>query len=183
MGVWDELKERLVVRYASEGEVVKPKEEDLERYEEESGHRLSVAYREFVLEFGPGTIGRGWQLSSPGFTKADSDVDLARLNERFRSDSHPNFIRFCGKEDFHGWFAWDPEDITDPVEHRYGLYLIGGLRGHESQAPPIKVASTFHEFIMSYALGGGFDRHQEGLTNDPGDPVLPETVGFAQVIS
>lgn len=182
MGTWDDLKKRLKVYYASEGVVKKPKTRDLDRFERESGFKLPDDYREYARTFGSGTLGKGWQISTPGFADADDgDVDLARFNHRF---SDRRFVRFCVKEDFHGWFAWDPEDVTDAVRHHYGIYLLGGPQGEDPDAPPIKVAPSFHEFIMSYALGGGFERQQgDGGTGEADGPILPEIVGFSQVIS
>jgi len=176
-------KKRVKVYYASEDKVLKPKVKDLDQYEKESGFKLPDDYREFARTFGPGTFD-GWQISTPGFPNAEHEVDLAKLNERLRRSYLPNFVRFCGKEDFHGWFAWNPEDITDPVKHHYGVYLLGGLRGEDPEAQPIKVASSFHEFFISYALGGGFELQQKGArSKKSGDPVLPKTVAFSQVLS
>jgi hypothetical protein len=177
MGVWDDLKKRIAVRYTSDGKHRKPKPKDLDRYEKESGFKLPDDYREFVLTFGPGTFGRGWEFSSPGFPKVDSDVDLAYMNRRFQEQNtplHQDHVRFCGKEDFHGWWAWNPKDVTNPERHEYGIYLL-------LDDPPVKVASTFREFVMSYALGGGFQEF-EGQEPEPGELSLPGPISFSQVI-
>lgn len=176
-GVWDDLEKRLAVRYTSDGKHRKPKPKDLDRYEKESGFRLPDDYREFALTFGPGTFGRGWQFSTPGFSKTKSHVDLATLNHFFqmqKGDLNQSFVRFCGKEDFHGWFAWNPEDVTDPAKHEYGIYLL-------MDDPPVKVASTFREFVMFYAMGGGFHEY-EGQEPEPGELSLPGPIDFSQVI-
>lgn len=179
MGVWDDLKKRLVVRYASEGEVKTPSLEDLDRFEQESGFRLPDDYREFATSLGPGTYGPGWQVETPGFAKAEGSY--AGIQGLRHID--PLFVAFCGKEDFHGWFAWDPRDVIDPVAHDYGVYLLGGPDGHDGDAPPIKVSSTFREFLMSYALGGGFERRKDEDGDGPPDEVPDDPeVGFSQVL-
>lgn len=178
MGVWDDLERRLEVHYTSGDEVGKPKPEDLDQFEQESGFRLPVEYREFALTFGPGTFGRGWQFSTPGFSDIQSYENISRLNKRFHSQGlYPGFFLFCGKEDFHGWFAWNSEDVTDPDKHEYGIYLL-------LNDPPVKVASTFHEFVMFYALGGVFERQEEGdQGNEPDDSDMTGPIGFSQVLA
>jgi hypothetical protein len=88
------------------------------------------------------------------------------------------FFRFCHSDDFHGSWAWNPEDVTDPGTHEYGIYLLGA-DGYDG---PHKVASTFHEFVMSYVLGGGFHREEEPWKCEPGEQGLPDAIGFFQVI-
>jgi hypothetical protein len=183
MGDWDELKERLVIRFASEGAARTSSPEDLDRFEAESGFTLSDDYREFAVAFGPGTYGRGWQIKAPGFSGAGRGrADLARLYQALQ-DVHPGLIAFCGKEEFHGWFAWDPEDVTDPVGHDYGVYLLGGPTGGDPDAKPIKVASTFREFVMSFALGQGFKRSEfNGGSYEYDESGASGPISFSQVV-
>jgi hypothetical protein len=183
MGVWDDLRRRLVVQYASEAEVQTPSPEDLDRFERESGFRLPDDYRDFAATFGPGTYGPGWQVETPGFANAEGRYNgLAGLFRRVQ-DTYPGFVVFCGKEDFHGWFAWDPKDVTDPGGHDYGVYVLGGPSGEDSDAPPLKAASSFREFVLSYALGGGFKRQlAESGYGDPGEAGSSGPVPFAQVL-
>ncbi len=174
MGVWDDLKERIEVQFASEGVVRTPSPQDLDRFEQESGFRLPLDYREFAATFGPGTYGWGWQIETPGFAKSKKKnyEGLAGLYRRLEKD-YPGFVIFCGKEDFHGWFAWDSNDVTDPEGHDNGVSLLGGPNGDDTDAPPIKVASSFREFVLSYALGGGFE---------PGEAITSGSVPFVQVL-
>lgn len=144
MGIWDDLKRRLVVQYASEGEVKTPSPEDLDRFERESGFRLPEDYREFATTFGPGTYGPGWQVETPGFAKpprgkykkAPGRYDGLDGLYRQMQGYNPGFVVFCGKQDFHGWVAWDPKDVTDPVARDYGVYVLGGPSGEEPDSPP-----------------------------------------------
>ncbi len=166
MGVWDDLKKRLVVIYVDSmgsDKVLKPKVKDLDHFERESGFRLPDDYREFARMFGPGKFDAGWKFATPGFPNIKSyDVDLALLNHQIQSQKatglYQNFFRFCGKEDFQGYWGWNPEDVTDPDTHDYGIYLLMGDR----YDGPHKVASTFHVFVISYVFGGGFERQEEG---------------------
>jgi hypothetical protein len=76
-------------------------------------------------------------IPCPGFAKSKrGDADLGKLNQRLQ-DTYPGIVAFCGKEDFHGWFAWNPEDVTDSIGHDYGVYLLGGPNGEDSDAAPI----------------------------------------------
>lgn len=184
MGIWDDLKKRVLVDHvdALGGCVVlKPRPEDLDRFERESGFKLPDSYREFVMTFGPGCLDPGFYFYSPGFP-SDQSVDLAARNPSSQSQKPEgpfgDFIRFCISDDFHGSWAWKPEDVTDPGTHEYGIYLLGA-DGYDG---PHKVASTFHEFVMSYVLGGGFHREEEPWKWKAGEPGLPDTIGFFQVI-
>jgi hypothetical protein len=182
MDVWDDLKQRLVVEFLSGAKLWTSSPEDIDRYEAESGFRLPDSYRELVGTFGPGTYGRGWRLAAPGVPNSSSD-NLAKLNEYLRP-VHPGFVFFCGKEDFHAHFAWDSGDITDPATHEYGVYLVGSPGSGDSfEAQTTKVASTFREFLMTYALGGGFERHGAAYGYGlPAEVLDDPVVGFFQVV-
>jgi len=179
MGVWDELEQKIEVDYVNSlggYEVLKPKPEDLDLYERMNGFKFPNDYREFALTFGPGTFGAGWQFATPGFP-GDSNIDF-NLRANKGDDVNRDCFFICGKEDFHGWLGWDPKDVTDPDTHEYGIYLFG----HEDNDAPHKVASTFHNFIVSYIFGGGFEREEEPW--EPAKPTFSERkrVGFSQVI-
>ncbi len=74
--------------------------------------------------------------------------------------------------------------MTNPEGHDYGVSLLGGPNGDVTDAPPIKVASSFREFVLSYALGGGFERQQSeyGLWVDPREAIASGPVPFFQVL-
>jgi hypothetical protein len=184
MAVWDDLEKRVVVDHvnAMGGCVaLKPRPEDLDRFERESGFKLPDGYREFAMTFGPGCLDPGFYFYSPGFP-SDQSVDLAARNlpsqPKEPGGPHGGFLRFCHSDDFHASWAWDPEDVTDPDTHEYGIYLLGA-DGYDG---PHKVASTFHEFVTSYVLGGGFHRDEEPWKCKPGEQGLPDAIGFFQVI-
>jgi hypothetical protein len=184
MGVWDDLEKRLVIDHVNSlgGVVVlKPRLEDLDRFERESGFKLPDSYREFVLTFGPGCFDPGFYFYSPGFP-SDRRVDLAAVNHSFKSQKseglYQSFFRFCNRDDFHGSWGWDPEDVTDPDTHEYGVYLLQG----EGYDGPHRVASTFHEFVVSYVFGGGFEREEEPWKGEHGEQRLPDSIGFFQII-
>jgi hypothetical protein len=195
MGVWDELEKRLDI-VTQDGVVKKPKIADLDQYERESGFNLPEDYREFALAFGPGGFGTGeWAFATPGFSKGHDLVDLVKSCESWRrsriegcsdADLSRSFgvdaarvrrlIPFCNRRTSGDGFAWDPSDVTDTDRHEYGIYHITFDR-----PPIVRVASTFREFVMDYALGGGFERHLYDESADKtGELSKPDPIGFAQ---
>jgi hypothetical protein len=176
MGVWDDLKKRVKIVHAEnrsgiihteDGEVWKPTPRDLDHFEQLRGLQFPDEYREFAQTFGPGKFGRDeWCIYMPGIdweSEPDS-LDIDYLYEWWihtqERESNLKLILFCEKR--YGsprkpaeYFGWNPEDVTDPDRHEYGIYRTY----NESQllapkTPPTKVASTFREFVRSYALGG-----------------------------
>lgn len=187
MAVWGDLERRLVI-YNEDGPAKKPRPEDLDRYEAEDGFKLPEDYREFALLFGPGGLHR-FNFRTPGFPGSE----WANLGGRLVPDEYeddewlvqvigdPDLARrlvvFSDVDGIGDCFAWDPADVTDPVKHDYGIYIIA----HECNNPPVtRVASTFREFVLSYALGGGYERHVYGQVNELGILNSPGPIGFGQ---
>jgi hypothetical protein len=137
----------------------RPSDDDLNRYERESGFRLPLSYRAFVKVFGPGELGGDFRLRAPGYPD-HPHADLGRSNAEIRAGLTKTFLSlfndpdrvarmvfFCapGGGD---WIGWDPEDIRDAELHEYGIYEIGD---EEME----KVADSFPQFIEEVCLGPG----------------------------
>jgi hypothetical protein len=200
MNVWDDLEKRLDI-VTQDGLVKKPRVEELDRYEQENGFKLPDDYREFALAFGPGGFGRlEWWFATPGFPKGHDLHDLAISRESWRrcrcdgikdadltkqfgidADRVRRLVPFCNQRLDGEAFAWDISDVTDPERHEYGIYHI------TFDHPPMKrVASTFREFVLDYALGGGFERqsyagnYYGGDRDMSGDLSQPGPIQFEQ---
>ncbi len=142
------------------------------------------------MTFGPGYLEPGFCFNSPGFP-SDRSVDLTARNllSQAREPGGPigGFSRFCHSDDFHGSWAWNSEDVTDPARHEYGIYQThpevvpfgSGRVGR--RRPPVKVASTFREFVLDYALAddlGG--RGGASGANDLDESGKPGLIPFRQ---
>jgi len=178
MAIWNELEGRLDSYTWDGNDFKKPRPEDLDRFEAENGLKLPDDYREFALGFGPGTFVGGWGFLTPGFPE-DSRVDLGVFLKWWREaigqdDPEARFVLFCEKEDFHGRWGWDPAVVTDPERHEYAIFLVG------DHCPPIRVASGFKEFVLSYVLGGGFERQYYNDTDARGQLGEAGNVGYVQ---
>lgn len=138
-----------------------PTEAALDAYEQDTGTRLPQSFREFLLKFGPGELADEYQIVSPGYEDYSDAVDLATLNRRFqgytsmtqRTDESlaeefgdaaraRRLVLFAST--FGGdRYGWDPDDVRDPAEPEYGIYLV-------PHPGPIKeVATSFVEWVIS----------------------------------
>jgi hypothetical protein len=170
MGIWDPIVARLKI-WTQDDEVRRPTPADLDRYEAEAGFKLPDDYRSYALTFGPGELGRcEFCFSTPGFPKA-GDLDLAEKNriwlklavagcpdknlaERFGDAWRARrLIHFCEVSGIGDRFAWDPMDVTDAETHEYGIYA---LPVDSTGWKNMRVARTFREFVLDYALGGQY---------------------------
>jgi hypothetical protein len=190
--------------HVEDGIVWKATAKDLNSFERRRRFKLPGDFRDFACTFGPGRIGRdGWCFYSPGI---DWDGDPASLNLDYLNDFWINtqvreynlkLLVFCEKSENETvlskttkqkirsttiqYFGWNPEDVTDPDKHEYGIYLTyeeGQLLAsgrRKPRKPPVKVASTFREFVMSYALVGDLGRQDEGV-----EPGVPGLIPFSQ---
>lgn len=193
MSVWDELKQRVkVVRaegrdgiiHEEDGIVWKATPEILDWFEGWRKFKLPDDFRDFACTFGPGRFGTGgWCFYVPGIEWREEpySLDMSYLHDYWQNTqkgSNLKLVPFCEKmetERFKAgesegrsttirYFGWNPEDVTDPARHEYGIYqthpegdlFASGKAGR--RRPPVKVASTFREFVLDYALGDDLGR-------------------------
>ena len=182
MGIWDDLRQRIKVEFASAGKVETSSPEDLDRFEKESGFRLPDDYGEFATTFGPGTCGRGCSSMPP----------LRRVQERQCRPRHaqPGLEgRLSGIHRLLGQGGLSRVVRMGPSRrHRSVLPRPWGLSprrpdGEVPDAPPIKVASTVREFIFSFAVGQSLERseYNDGAYAYDGSSAT-RPIAFSQVI-
>jgi SMI1 / KNR4 family (SUKH-1) len=180
--IWTDLEARLEVSTQDE-EVKRPTPEDLDGFEAEFGFRLPDDYRDYALTFGPGELGRHeFGFCTPGFPRANR-LDLAKTNREWHDDTLARsddktltrrfgdagrarrFVLFGYTAGIGDRFAWDPAGVTDAERHEYGIYIIpeGG-----NASSVVRVAASFREFVMDYALGDGYERQfDDYLASEP----------------
>jgi hypothetical protein len=191
MGVWDDLLRR--VKFTTrEGDFKRPEVEDLDRFESEFGSKLPDDYREFALTFGPGELGiREWCFRTPGFAESGRSFDLAEANGGIDNRGLPNasdvalarrgdptlirrLVLFCSGGFDGDYFCWDPTEVTNPEKHEYAIYITCDALDPMTQ----RASSGFHEFVLDYLLGGGYERHIYEPGTEPGEPPGKEVVYF-----
>lgn len=139
-----------------------------------------MSYRDFALTFGPGVLGNSnmFRIHTSGFPGSWGDTDkynrwwkrnsvLGCDDETVarRYDDVPRFRRlhlFCGVLDHGDQFGWDPTDVTVPDEQEYGIYIFPS-----DLKRIVRVASTFRQFVVAFALGGDYERHTHARPTDP----------------
>jgi hypothetical protein len=158
---WQRLYDSLEIHGLPAGSRIKalprPSDEDLDRYERESGFRLPLSYRAFIKVFGPGELGGDFRLRAPGYPD-DPYADLGRTNAEIRAGFTETFLSFFDDPERVSrmvffcapgggdWIGWDPEDVRDAELREYGIYEIGD---EEME----KVADSFPQFIEEVCLG------------------------------
>jgi hypothetical protein len=129
----------------------------LDEYEDQAGFKLPESYRQFVLLFGPCRVGYVENIACPGYPEEGSPIDLRARDEEFHAmyfdnvpeadlrdqygdlDHFRRLVNFANFEE-RDW-VWDPDDVTDPGNHEYGIYLVGRIQGLD------RVARSFREFV------------------------------------
>ena len=136
----------------------RPNIDQLDRFEAESGFRLSKSYRDFILVFGPGTLFSDWNIAAPGYgTPTDSwnllgchagyqpDIDyMTQLySEELKQRVRRSFY-FCWK--YKDRFGWDLTEVSDPETNEYVIHRITEDR------KMLRYAASFQEFVEVAAL-------------------------------
>lgn len=175
---WRALYETFEVQDEHE-RVPPPTVEDLDRFEAETGIKLSAGYRGYIRVFGPGNliVGSGDSMRemfirSPYFPTPSLDLRKAVERLRILKDDPPRgmdertrrTIVFAhnglGDE-----FAWDPLDVTDPDAPEFGMYAW--YRDDFS----VKISKTFQGFILRYTLNLRVRKNHK--YKDQGNPNRP----------
>jgi hypothetical protein len=165
---WQALYDSIEIAECSDP-VPKPRVASLDAYERKAGFKLPQGYREFLRVFGPGEFGCGHSIGSPGYPgHSGESLDLTRLNLGFwanHSEEDWAVAKFWddmdrvrrmvlfGTTEWADYLGWDPQDVTDPARHEYGIYRLPHSR-HEVE----RLAGSFWEFVGDYCLGEGFLR-------------------------
>jgi hypothetical protein len=178
MATWNDL--RLAVRVSPSRERMNVGEIELDTFETRHGFKLPASYRSFAKEFGRGeltaTMGDGsWMIAVPGVVAEDDYLDLDRLigemsgvvemdaggipgQEPRDRELAPRMIFFA--KDVRGdFYGWDRGEVTEASGPDYAIY---------ARTPTYeRVASSFEEFLLSYALGEDLARWSEA--GEPGE--------------
>lgn len=208
MGVWDDLEERLKILrvegrdgivHEEDGIVWKATPEILDWFEGLRKFRLPDDFRDFACTFGPGKLGTGgWCFYVPGIDWESEPESLDMLYlldywENTQKESNLKLVPFCEKRQTEGrwmtirYFGWNPVDVTDAARHEYGIYRThpevepfgSGRVGR--RRPPVKVASTFREFVLDYALAEDLGRRGGASgANDLDESGEPGAIPFRQ---
>jgi hypothetical protein len=161
---WENLYDRLVRREGHE--ILGPPKEvidsALERLEELFHTPLPQSYTEFIHLFGPGEIGKYFEILAPSI-QGFKDWGLTFEHEK---ESWPEYLTGFGRSDLAArtiCFSttvggdscfWDPNDVRDTLEHEYGIYVHSrdAMTGDANF-----VAPSFQSFIEDVCLGKGFE--------------------------
>jgi len=179
MASWNAIKSQIEIVLRGQPSLKLPSTEDLDRFESSTGFPLPLDYRDFVLSFGLGKFEPGtWHFAIPGFHGKAPNCDPTRLTEAFGAGrdfdeeyDDPQRARrlllFC-KTGSNDYFGWDPEDVTDPDAHDYGIYLLGRYDTRVT-----RLATTFREFVLNCCFegamkpdGSGYQKLPEGREPD-----------------
>jgi hypothetical protein len=158
----------------------RPTDVMLDRYESETGFRLSLSYRAFIKVFGPGVLAWDYRIFAPGYTQQGDAVDLAIFNAQIKDTlakkqgyqqlTDPTQARrvifFCGVGGGN-LVGWDPADVRDRRWREYGIYEWG-------RDVALKcVARSFTEFIddvcfskANLQMPSGYSREELGTRRE-----------------
>jgi len=178
MGTWSEF--RRAVWLPTKGRFRPSSDADLDAFEEHAGIKLPVSYREFAKIFGAcammgGMMGHTeFMFAAPRRKKGPRQrYNLFFLAERLHglveADTKPiggkvrasdpaqslRMVFFCS-DGGDGRFGWDPEDVSDAVNHEYAVYVR-----YSCGDPYTRLASSFEEFVLSYCTGDQLARWRE----------------------
>jgi hypothetical protein len=157
---WEVLYSSLsITKWSGRPFLPKPTKEDLDAFEQEWEIKLPKSFREYAPIFGSGTLGRRFDIATPGYgRRARHDIaamnrskcikQLRKWEELELPDQLERAIFFCetvGQD----YIFFDPADITDRRNHEYGIYALLRL---EKKAK--KIAESFKEFIETIVLRG-----------------------------
>jgi hypothetical protein len=169
--------------------------------------RLPDDIRDFACTFGPGRLGTGgWCFYVPGieWEEEPDSLDLLYLLdywENTQKGSNLKLVPFCekreterfkageseGRRTIIRYFGWKPQDVTDLARHEYEIYRThpevepSGSGRVGRRRPPVKVASTFREFVLDYALADDLGRRSEAAgADEPDDLSTLGSIPFRQ---
>lgn len=115
------------------------------------------SFKEFLRVFGTGFLADYFNFYGPNHGLEEQihwrDMRKKALMKIFRqAEMLPRIVIFC---DTLGGdlIAWDPEDVTDKKAGEFGIYA---LPRNDNQI--VRLADTFHDFILDVCLGPGFNR-------------------------
>jgi hypothetical protein len=146
----------------------RPGEKEVAAAERKLKHPLPDSYKRFITDFGPGQIGRYFNVRGPGYGPK-SDADLAALVKLFREE-RDTYIDLYGDEDLidrcipfadtigGDIFVWDPAASTARSGVEYDIYLLA-----DDSEEAMKVAASFEAFVNEICLGPAFGK----LIGDP----------------
>jgi hypothetical protein len=133
----------------------------LRRYEKNIGMSLPEGYKGFCQTIGPGelTVPRHYRIHAP----RDPLWDIESLNQDMKNQAphrdqllldirgtdRSQLVRgvYFASDITTICYFWDPEDLTDPDQHEYGIYAI--YRDHSVR----RVCDNYWEFVNTYCLG------------------------------
>jgi len=163
---WERLYQRLKIEEPGPDRIAVPKPDDawLDAYEQRTGFRMPIAYREFIKVFGPGELAGVHTIRAPGYRltghgeyirwfNSEIDFDGCKDNRVYRTveetaeiyeepERITRLIYFASNisgDDY----GWDPEDLRDPASREYEIYIV---RREEDECARFH-AWTFAEFI------------------------------------
>jgi hypothetical protein len=158
-----------VIAPAEGGEPLdKPGQKEIAAVERKLKHPLPDGYKKFITHFGPGQIGRYFNIRGPGYGPK-SDADLAALVKLFR-DLRDTYAELYGDEELidrcipfadtigGDIFVWDPSASTAKIGVEYAIYLLA-----DDSEEARQVASNFESFVNDICLGPAFGE----LIGDP----------------
>lgn len=123
----------------------KPVPKDLDDYETKTGFKLPESYHGFLVAARPGRFVGEFNFASPRYPGRKRDMNLEQLGENYREPQTPSDLKdysndmdralhlhiFCYSEGGL-FFGWDPQEVTDPARHEYGVYELDRLYKGES---------------------------------------------------
>lgn len=170
---WQEVLNRLEIRHPP----CRPAADDhIRRYEEETGFILPDSYKSFCRVFGPGMFELELDVAVPFYGKHRQHSEFFVLQETDRIwHNETEFTEYCTDPEryaratffasgYREYFCWDPQHITNAVEHEYGIYFV--RRNYEMGF----AVATFEEFICDLCLG---KKHEEFFCVEPEQVFMP----------
>lgn len=161
---WDEFVQTLQFRVEPGTKPVpKPTPKDFDAYEAKTGFKLPESYRGLLLATGPGRFVGEFNIAAPGNSTGGIRTSLEALNVHYHKTQSPaDLERYSNDVNralrLHVFsfsegtllIGWDPQEVTDPNRHEYGIYELDRLYKVN------RLADTFHEFIEDFVLGDGY---------------------------
>jgi len=131
----------------------------LKQYEKKIGIRLPKSYKNYCCTIGPGelVVPHCYRICVPDV--ASNAFNIEKINTDVRSIAGIDLMAadpvqykrglYFGTDISTSDYFWDPQDITDPKNNEYGIYV----RYRNWQVD--RLCDTFWEFINDICLGKG----------------------------
>jgi SMI1 / KNR4 family (SUKH-1) len=132
---------------------------NLDAFEIQTGVKLPLSYRDFILVFGPGEFSSALRIAAPGYAHTGTTFDLTIVSQSYRynpfdlsrsglspDDRHrvQNLLYF-GLAHGEEWLGWDTRDLRIPTENEYAIYRVDWRRDSISF-----VTNSFRDLVAAF---------------------------------